>query len=44
MLDAIGNNLQVNTLLFGDPSQSFEINKKIFLCVQKYIIDTKRFG
>ena len=37
-------NVAVNLLLFGKASQSDKANLVIFEEVQKYIIDTKRFG
>lgn len=35
--------VSLDVLLFGDSSLSFDTNRKIFLAVQKFIKDTKRF-
>ena len=41
------NNLEMsfdsNSLLFGDENLSFEQNNQIFLAVQKFIIESRRF-
>ena len=36
--------LTLNNLLYGDEHLTFEQNKNIFLCVQRYIASTNRFG
>ena len=35
--------LSLNILLYGDPNLNDNDNKQIFLSVQKYILNTKRF-
>ena len=36
--------LTLNNLHYGDEHLTFEQNKNIFLCVQRYIASTNRFG
>jgi len=36
--------LTLNNLLYGDEHLTFEQNKNIFLCVQRFIASTNRFG
>ena len=40
---ALYMNPNLHLLLYGDPSLSLETNIKIFECVHKYLIDTRRF-
>ena len=38
------SHLSANLLIFGDPNLHYEENRKIFIAVQNYILDTKRFS
>ena len=39
----VSNNININTLLYGDPNITFEQNKILFEAVHKYITETHRF-
>ena len=39
----ISNNINLQTLMYGDPDISFEANSSLFGAVHKYILDTHRF-
>ena len=39
----ISNNINLQTLLYGDPDISFEANSRLFGAVHNYILDTHRF-
>ena len=45
MLNELTNYCQpdLNTVLFGIPESDFHTNYSIFVTVQKYILDSKRF-
>ena len=36
-------NVTYNVLLFGEADRDFEFNKKVFIAVQNFILNTKRF-
>ena len=42
-INRISNNINVRTLLYGDPEISLEHNKILFAAVQQYCTDTHRF-
>ena len=42
-INRISNNINVRTLLYGDPEISLENNKILFAAVQQYCTDTHRF-
>ena len=45
LLNTVGQymNPSLQLLLYGDPSLTLEINIKVFECVNKYLLNTKRF-
>ena len=44
LTNAIDQPLTCQLLLFGDENESYQVNKQIFLCVQDFILKSKRFG
>ena len=43
-LDSLNINISTNLLLFGNKDMNDDFNEKLFITVQKYIIQTKRFS
>ena len=42
--DSLNINISTNLLLFGNKDMNDDFNEKLFITVQKYIIETKRFS
>ena len=42
--DSLNINISTNLLLFGSKDMNDDFNEKLFITVQKYIIETKRFS
>ena len=42
--DPLNLNISLNLLLYGNRNMNDDFNEKLFVCVQRYIIETKRFN